>query len=118
MAETNETEVRDFASFLLDRPKTHAELGEALHDLLARVIDTGKAGTLSFSVTVKPFEGDVTQIQVNDEIKLKLPEHDRKPSIFYPDGKGNLTRTDPNAMDFSSLASVPVNPATGELKEV
>lgn len=110
--------IRDFASFMLDRPRTHAELGEALHDLVARVRDTGKKGSLTLTVFVEPFEKDVERIVVNDEIRLRLPEHDRKPSMFFADRDGNLTRNDPNAIDFSNLADV--NTSTGEVnfKEV
>lgn len=114
-----ETEPREFAAFLIDRPSTHSELSEALRTLTARVRDTGKPGTLTLAVTVKPFDGDVDVLAVSDLIKLKLPEHDRKPGIFYPDRDGNLTRTDPNAMDFSRLVELPDHDArTGEIKEV
>lgn len=114
-----EPEPREFALFILDRPKTHLELGQGLKELVAAVRDTGKAGTLTLVISVKPFEGDIDTLQVNDDVKLKLPVHDRKPGIFYPDRDGNLTRNDPNAMDFSTLVDVPShNPATGELKEL
>ena len=45
---------------------------------------------------------------VTDAIKLKLPEHDRKASIFWPDTAGNLCRTDPNQPSFFD----PITPIT------
>lgn len=114
--------VRPFADFLIEQSggKTHDELGEGLHDLIQRVLDTGKKGSLTLTVTVAPLKDDLEVLIVSDEIKLKLPEHDRKASMFYPDANGNLTRTDPRQLTFDSLREVPVgvDPETGEIREV
>jgi len=118
---TDRPEPREFAAFLLDQSagKTHAELSENLRDLVNRVTDTGKKGSLTLTVTVAPMKDDVSVLVVTDEIKLKLPEHDRKASIFWPDADGNLTRQDPNQRSFfDDLQDVPpvgVNPVTGEV---
>jgi hypothetical protein len=115
-------EIRPFATWLIEQSggKTHEELSEALYDLVARVRDTGKKGSLSLTVNVGPLKGDIDVLVVDDEIKLRLPEHDRKASLFYPDKDGNLTRRDPNQLSFESLREVPegVNPLTGEIAEV
>lgn len=110
-----DTQIRDFSSFLLDRPKTHSEVSEALHDLVAKVIDTGKAGTVTLVISVGPFEKDVDRLIVKEEIKLKLPEHDRPVGIFFTDASGNLTRNDPNAFDMFSEPIIDL--ASGEVKE-
>lgn len=115
--------IRPFADFLREQSggHTHDELGEALHDLIAKVRDTGKKGTLTLTVKVGPLKGDTDVLVVEDEIKINLPEHDRKASMFYPDKHGNLSRRDPRQLDFDSLREVPnpndVDPATGEIKE-
>lgn len=117
-----ELEIRPFATWLIEQSggKTHEELSAALYDLVARVRDTGKKGSVSLTVNVAPLKGDVDVLVVADEIKLRLPEHDRKASLFYPDKDGNLTRRDPNQLSFESLREVPegVNPLTGEIAEV
>lgn len=114
--------VRPFADWLREQSggKTHDELSEALHDLIQRVRDTGKKGTVSLTVTIAPMKNDLDVLVVGDEIKLRLPEHDRKQSLFYPDKHGNLTRTDPQQLSFESLREVPagVDPETGEIREV
>lgn len=121
MAEPKEPESRPFSTWLLEQSggKTHDELSDALHDLVARVRDTGKKGSVSLTVSVAPLSGDTDVLVVSDEIKLRLPEHDRKPSLFYPDKDGNLSRRDPNQLSFDSLREVPegVNPLTGEIKD-
>lgn len=106
---TTEPVIRPFADWLREQSKgkTHDELSDALHDLIAKVRDTGKKGTLALVVTVSPLKDDIDVLVVSDEIKLKLPEHDRKASMFYPDEHGNLSRTDPHQLTFDSLKEVP-----------
>ncbi len=101
--------IRAFAAWLQEQAKgaTHAELGEALYDLVARVKDTGKAGTLTFTIKVEPWKQDRGVLIVSDEIKLKLPEFARQPSIFYRDDNGNLTRENPDQPELAGLREVP-----------
>lgn len=112
--------IRPFADWLTEQAKgrTHAELGEGLHDLIARVQDTGKKGTITLTVTVEPMKKDASLLVVSDEIKLKLPEHDRPAAVFYADKNGNLTRDNPDQLTFESLREVPpprgVDAKTGE----
>lgn len=101
--------IRPFADWLQEQAKgrTHNELGEGLHDLIARVKDTGKKGSLTLTVTVEPMKKDPALLVVSDVINLKLPEHDRPAAVYYADDDGNLTRDDPNAIPFESLREVP-----------
>lgn len=93
---------KPFASWLMEQAggKTEQELTDGLRDLVARVNDTGKKGSLSLVVNVAPMKGDPSMLVVSDEIKLKLPEHDRKASIFWTDDANNLVRNDPNQRSF------------------
>lgn len=115
--------VRPFADWLREQAKgtTHEELGDGLHDLIQRVRDTGKAGSIHLTISVKLLEKSNPDgpLLIADEIKLKLPEHDRPASIFYTDEHGNPIRTDPQQLAFDSLREVPANvdPKTGEIKE-
>jgi len=97
MSDTDDQQVRPFAAWLQEqaRGKTHLELSEALHDLVAKVRDTGKKGTLVLKVTVEPLDHDGDAMKVTDAIELKLPEHDRPASVAFVDHAGNLTRKDP-----------------------
>jgi len=122
--DTYDIVVRPFADFLREQARgtTHEELGESLHDLVARVRDTGKKGSLQLTITVELLDKDPDgPLVIADQIKLRLPEHDRKPSIFYTDADGNLSRTDPQQLAFESLREVPpppgVDPVTGEITD-
>lgn len=101
--------VRPFADWLREQRKglTHDELSDALHELIAAVNDTGKAGTLTLTIKVAPLgkTGDV--LQVTDAVKLTPPKRDRDASLFYTDDDGNLSKSDPNQPAFDSLREVP-----------
>jgi hypothetical protein len=112
--------IRPFADFLREQGKghSHEELSEGLRDLVGRVKDTGKKGSITYVVTVEPTKG-TDALTVSDEIKLRFPEHDRDASLFFSDANGNLTRSDPNQLTFESLREVPpppgVDATTGEI---
>lgn len=117
-----DTEPRPFATFLLEqnRGRTHQELSHGLRDLVAKVEDTGKKGSITLTITVEPLKGNEDALQVSDVIKLNLPEHNRGASIFFRGRDGNLQRDDPNQTSlFDGLREAPappgVNPTTGEI---
>lgn len=118
---TDEPTIRPFADFLREhgRGRTHDELGEALHTLIARVKDTGKTGSISLTVQVKPMKQDDRMVIVSDKISINLPEHDRPSAAWFIGKDGNLQRDDPNQLAFESLREVPpppgVDPETGEI---
>ncbi len=114
---TDEPVIRPFADVLreLSRGSSHDELSEALHDLIDRVRDTRKVGTLVYSIKVGPLKGTEDALVVVDQIKMKLPEHDRENSIFYADKHGNLSRNDPNQPMFESLVEVGTDVGVSEI---
>lgn len=116
---TDDPQIRPFADFLRDLAggTTHDEMSEAVWDLVARVRDTGKKGTVTLTILVEPTKGDTTMLTVSDEIKLKLPEHSRRPSVFFSDGQGNLSRSNPNQPELSGIREVPARD-TSNIKEV
>lgn len=112
--------IRPFAEWLREQGggRTHNELGEGLHDLLARCSDTGKKGSITLTVTVEPAKDVPGMVIVKDQIKLILPEFDRPAGMYWLDGHGNLSRSDPNQPELDGLREVPpipYDPATGEV---
>ena len=79
-------------------------------DALARVVkacrDTGKKGSLTIKLSIRPTS---SEMMVSDEITEKTPKPDAAASVFYDDQEGNLSRTDPNQEEL------PLN--TVEMKE-
>jgi hypothetical protein len=86
---------REFASVLMELSggKTHDELSAALYDLVQRVAETGKKGSLDLRVTVSQLDNGA--VEMADEIKLRLPEFPRRPTLFFQDRTGNVTRSNP-----------------------
>jgi len=99
----DDVEIRPFTDVLreLGEGATLSELSEDFYDLIQRVQDTGKPGTLSFVLTVG-FDGQ-GRIQVKEEIKSKLPEFARPTTRFFIDRQGNPSRRDPNQPELPSL---------------
>ena len=84
--------------------QTHDELSDALNDLVAAVNEEGKAGTLTFTVSIKPM-GKSDGLEVSADIKVKPPKKTAGVSIFFSTPENNLVRVDPRQ-------------ATMELREV
>lgn len=102
-SEEQESVIRPFAEFLVQQAngRTHAELTDAFHGLIASVRETGKAGRLTLAIDVKPLsKGDDHTLTVTDSVAVKLPKGERPQSVFFIDGDGNLSRTDPRQMSL------------------
>lgn len=91
-------EPREFVSFLLDinKGQSHRELSEKFAELVATVQETGKAGSMTYSVTVKPEAGTDNLVIVTDQITVKRPQGERRKSLFFVDDNHNLTRDNPH----------------------
>ena len=96
--------IRPFRDVLAELAEgaTESELGEAMWDLVQRVQDTGKAGTLQLTIKVQP--NGRGQIEVLDEVKLRLPEFSRPTTAFYTDKSGNVSRRNPNQPEIPGVA--------------
>ena len=93
--------VEPFGNILatLQKGTTHTELGRELHELVAVVLETGKAGTLTLTLKVVPSK-EWGRIEIHDKVTAKHPERDRYASIYFVADDGNLSRTDPNQLSF------------------
>lgn len=90
------------------------DLTKALHDLTQKCADTGRVGKLTLELQLKPGKGG--QIEVFDDIRVKLPKEERGSTILFATPEGNLTREDPRQLQIEGLRTV--DKATGELKRV
>ncbi|MFJ4009415.1 hypothetical protein [Streptomyces sp. NPDC090026] len=99
-------EPRPFADWLQEQAggSTHAELTEKLHALIAAVQETGKGGSISLKVDIKPIAGtDGRTLTVTDAVVTKLPRVERPKSIFFITDDGDLSRTDPRQPVITGL---------------
>lgn len=96
--EQQQQEPRPFATFLLETNKgrTHTELSLGLQELVAEVLRTGKPGSISLVVSVKPTAGMENAVNVTDQIVRKVPRGERATSMFFVTEDHELVRHNPN----------------------
>ncbi len=99
----DDPEIRPFADVLreLGEGATHSELSEAFYDVIQRVQETSKQGSVTLTLAVG-FDGQ-GRLVVKDEVKFKLPEFSRPETRFFVDKHGNASRRDPNQPLLPSL---------------
>lgn len=99
----DDPEIRPFSQVLqeLGEGSTLNELSEAFWDLIQRVQETAKAGSLTLHLAVG-FDGQ-GRLVIKDEVKMKLPEFSRPETRFFVDKHGNASRRDPNQPMIPSL---------------
>lgn len=71
-----------------------SDLSEALRAVSGAVMLTGRAGSVTLKVTIKPAAKGGAMV-VEDDITTKVPKADKQGSIFFADEAGNLLREDP-----------------------
>jgi hypothetical protein len=84
----------------------HDELSDGLQELVAAVMEEGKAGTLTLTIKVGPFGKGDGALQVAAEAKVKPPKAPAGVSIFFATPENNLVRQDPRqqSMELREIA--------------
>lgn len=90
------------------------ELTDKLRDLVASCAVTGRAGAITLTLALKPGKGG--QIEVFDEIKVKLPKEEKGSSLMFATPENNLQREDPRQLSIDGLRSVDQD--TGEIRNL
>lgn len=85
------------------------EAGEELANLLFAAQQTGRKGKLTLTIEVKPVERGSSQMQVDDLVKVNLPEQDKNTTFMYVSDDGGLQRNDPDQADVEGLRTVADN---------
>lgn len=80
-----------------------------LSEVVTAVDETGKTGSVTITIKVKPEKGGGSQKTIGVEVKVKRPEHDVPESIFFSDADGDLHRTDPQQSEMFSDATRPAS---------
>jgi hypothetical protein len=95
---TREDAPDSFAAFLCqtNKGRTERELSEAMQRLVAAVQETGKAGTLTLRIDIKPQANTDGVVTVTDRVTVKAPQLERPNSIFFITKNAGLSRNDPN----------------------
>lgn len=77
------------------------EITVALGELVGAVQETGRGGTLTLTLSVKPqSKGAENIITIADTIAVKMPKVDKGETIMFVSADGSLTRNDPRQMNM------------------
>lgn len=86
-----------------------ADLDAALKEITVAVALTGRPGTLTLKLKIKPdgtSNAESPLFAIEDDIGIKKPRKSRGVSRFFGDEEGNLLRTDPRQSELR-LEAVP-----------
>lgn len=80
------------------------ELDDKFAQLVQKVEDTGKAGEITLKIKVK--KGSANQLEITDNVSIKLPQPTRASTLVFALPDGAVTRTDPRqaSIDFAIKA--------------
>ena len=80
------------------------ELTKELQRVVLACADTGRKGTLTLRLSIKP--GKAGQLEIADAVSVKLPEPDRAVSLLFATPDGNLQREDPRQLSLEGVRVV------------
>jgi len=81
------------------------EFEEQLQRVASEVSDTGKAGTVTFKITIEPAGGN--RLTIRDEIVGTPPKRAKESTqFFFDEERGDLTRTDPRQANMGELLEI------------
>lgn len=106
---------RSFSDFLkdIDRGKLHEHLGFLVAELTKDVLTQKKVASLNLKITLRPSKIEHNAMEIVPVLTFKQPQPEPKPSIFFADKEGALTRNDPNQGELALPATVDAE--TGEI---
>jgi hypothetical protein len=89
------------------------EATTALADIVRAVDETGKPGSVTIILTVKPTKHGGPEKTLIAEVKSKKPIADIAPAIFFSDEDGDLFRVDPRQEEMELHEADPTVHAAG-----
>lgn len=89
--------MRPFTDVIRDHRngKLVAELSERMARVVQAVEETGKPGTITLKLTIKPSKGEEGAFKVSPTISQGIPERDLPDALFFSDESGSLVRESP-----------------------
>ncbi|WP_343728497.1 hypothetical protein [Duganella sp.] len=97
--------------------RTHSELSTGLNDLLAAVAMTGKGGTVTLKIEVKPASkgSEVDKVMITDKVTVTLPKPERGTDVYWLTSDNELSRSHPRQSSLDLRQAPSAQPTT--LKE-
>lgn len=84
----------------------HNEASEELQAVVKAVTETQKKGSLTITINVEPAKDDENSVVLSDTLKPSIPRATTKPSRWFTDDHGNVSRTNPRQKEITGLRDV------------
>ncbi len=94
---------KSFADFLAACPDLAEELADALNDMVHASTETGKVSELAIKLKMKPMAGNSGQMELDTDVKAKLPQPTRGKTIMFATPDNNLQRENPKQSTLEGL---------------
>lgn len=92
---------------LLRRGRAVKELDDQMLDLTRMCMRTGRKGTITLTLTLKP--GKSGQIEIADKIVTKAPTIEAGTTLLFPDEQGELHQSHPAQLSIEGVREVNVD---------
>ena len=100
---TKKVDRKSFADFLAAFPDLAEELTDALNDMVHASTETGKVSELALKVKLKPMGGSAGQVELDTDVKVKLPQPTKGKTIMFATPQNNLQRENPKQQTLEVL---------------
>lgn len=94
---------KSFSDFLAAFPDLADELCDTLNDMVHASTETGKASEMTLKIKMKPIGGKSGQVELDTDVKAKLPQPTRGKTIMFATPDNNLQRENPNQQTLEGL---------------
>lgn len=95
------------------------DASDALNKLVTAVDETGRAGKLTLTLSIKKATRGSGAMVVQDEIKLSLPKPDMRETMLFATPEGNLVTEDPRQQSLElKTVSTAVAGTASDLKTI
>lgn len=100
---TKKVDRKSFADFLATLPDLGEELADALNDMVHASTETGKLSELTLKIKLKPMGGSSGQVEMDTDVKTKLPAPTKGKTIMFATPQNNLQRENPKQQTLDGL---------------
>lgn len=100
---TRKAQRAPFTKLLASIPGLDLELADAANDLVHACTETGKSGSITLTLKLKPLSGKASQIEIESDVKVKEPAMPRAKNLMFATPDNNLQREDPRQQTLDGL---------------
>lgn len=90
----------------IDHGNLSDDLADKLAELIGKVKERGKAGSITLTLKIKPLNSDVESVSVVGSVKVSEPAKAERASIFFTTDDNTLVRDNPRQAEMK-LEPVP-----------